>query len=72
MLDRIAGGCGNPMTHEDLDAGRHFLQMDGRNVFKWAVRAVTDSVEVVRAKNWLVGSRRQSLCAASSEHPDHQ
>lgn len=50
MLDRQAGGSKNPITHEDLDAGRQFLQMDGRNVFKWAVRAVADSMEVVMRK----------------------
>lgn len=53
MLDRQAGGSKNPVTHADLDAGRHFLQMDGRNVFKWAVRAVTDSIEVVMRKTGL-------------------
>jgi len=53
MLDRQAGGTKNPVTHEDLDAGRQYLQMDGRNVFKWAVRAVTDSVEIVMRKTGL-------------------
>ena len=53
MLDRQAGGTKNPVTHEDLDAGRQFLQMDGRNVFKWAVRAVTDSIETVMRKTGL-------------------
>lgn len=53
LLDRQAGGSRNPMTHDDLDAGRQFLQMDGRNVFKWAVRAVTDSIEVVMRKTGL-------------------
>ena len=53
MLDRQAGGSRNPMTHDDLDAGRQFLQMDGRNVFKWAVRAVTDSVELVLRKSGM-------------------
>ena len=53
MLDRQAGGSKNPTTHEDLDAGRQYLQMDGRNVFKWAVRAVTDSVELVLQKSGL-------------------
>ncbi len=53
MLDRQAGGSRNPLTHEDLNAGRHFLQMDGKNVFKWAVRAVTDSIEVVMRKTGL-------------------
>jgi 3-oxoacyl-[acyl-carrier-protein] synthase-3 len=53
MLDRPAGGSRNPTTHEDLDAGRQFLQMDGRSVFKWAVRAVTDSVELVLQKSGM-------------------
>ena len=53
MLDRYSGGTKNPVTHEDLDAGRQYLQMDGRNVFKWAVRAVTDSIEVVMRKTGL-------------------
>ena len=53
MLDRQAGGTKNPMTHENLDAGLHYLQMDGRNVFKWAVRAVTDSIELVLRKTGL-------------------
>jgi 3-oxoacyl-[acyl-carrier-protein] synthase-3 len=53
MLDRQAGGSKHPVTHADLDAGRQFLQMDGRNVFKWAVRAVTDSIEVVMRKTGL-------------------
>ena len=43
----------NPLTHADLDAGRQYLQMDGRNVFKWAVRAVTDSIELVLQKSGL-------------------
>ena len=53
MLDRQAGGSKHPVTHEDLDAGRQFLQMDGRNVFKWAVRAVADSIEVVMRKSGM-------------------
>jgi len=53
MLDRPAGGSRSPITHADLDAGRHYLQMDGRSVFKWAVRAVTDSVELVLQKSGI-------------------
>lgn len=53
MLIQAAGGSLNPVTHDDIDAGRHFLQMDGRNVFKWAVRAVCDSVKVVLNKAGL-------------------
>lgn len=47
LLDRPSGGSLNPSTPADLQAGRQFLQMDGRNVFKWAVRALTDTIELV-------------------------
>lgn len=35
-----AGGSREPITHEGLDAGRQFLNMDGRTVFKWAVQMI--------------------------------
>lgn len=47
LLDRPAGGSLNPTTAEDLEAGRQYMKMDGRNVFKWAVRALTDTIELV-------------------------
>ena len=47
MLDRKAGGTRFPLTPEAIRSGEHYLQMDGRNVFKWAVRTVTESIEVV-------------------------
>jgi 3-oxoacyl-[acyl-carrier-protein] synthase-3 len=47
LLDRPAGGAARPLTPELLAEGKHFLQMDGRNVFKWAIQAVTDSIQVV-------------------------
>ena len=43
-LHRQAAAC-DPGLH--LAAGDHFLRMDGRNVFKWAVRALTDTIELV-------------------------
>ena len=47
LLDRPAGGTTLPLTPELVAAGEHFLKMDGRNVFKWAIEAVTQSIEVV-------------------------
>ena len=47
MLDRPAGGTAIPLTPELVGEGKHFLQMDGRNVFKWAIQAVTESIETV-------------------------
>ena len=46
-VDRPAGGASLPLTPELVAEGKHFLQMDGRNVFKWAIQAVTESIEVV-------------------------
>ncbi len=44
LLDRPVGGATNPLTPDSVAAGQHFLQMDGRNVFKWAIQAVTESI----------------------------
>jgi 3-oxoacyl-[acyl-carrier-protein] synthase-3 len=53
MLDRKAGGSKYPLTAAAVEAGEHFLHMDGRSVFKWAVRAVTDTIELVLKKSGL-------------------
>lgn len=39
-----AGGSARPASLETLAAGEHYLQMDGRELFRRAVRAVSDSV----------------------------
>jgi len=39
-----AGGTQEPITAQGLIDNRHFIYMDGRPVFKWAVRLVTDSI----------------------------
>jgi len=38
-----SGGSREPTTAESLERGRQFLAMDGRTVFKWAVRVVAES-----------------------------
>lgn len=53
LLDRPSGGSRRPPTHADLDAGLQYLQMDGRNVFKWAVHLLTDTVELVLNKTGM-------------------
>ena len=50
LLQCTAGGTMVPNSPEDIAEGRHFLKMDGRNVFKWAVRIVQESIEVVLDK----------------------
>jgi len=52
LLYRPVGGSKNPYEPADpvgAAAGRHFLLMDGKPVFKWAVRLVEDSVREVAA-----------------------
>lgn len=53
LLQCTAGGTREPMTPEDLAAGKHFLKMDGRNVFKWAIRVVQESIELVLEKSGM-------------------
>ena len=53
LLECPAGGTRHPATPQAVGAGRHFLQMDGRNVFKWAVRVLTDTIELVLQKSGL-------------------
>lgn len=47
LLYRPGGGTTTPSTVDNLAAGDNYLKMDGRNVFKWAVRALTDTIELV-------------------------
>ncbi len=42
-LCQPAGGTREPITAETLAAGRQFIHMEGRSVFKWAVRVLVDS-----------------------------
>ena len=50
MLDRPVGGTSRPMTPALVAAGQHYLKMDGRNVFKWAIQAVTETIELVLSR----------------------
>lgn len=47
LLMRQMGGTRMPPTSTLLDEDLHYLQMDGRAVFKWAVRLLGDTVEDV-------------------------
>lgn len=51
LLDRPAGGSRCPITADAILAGDQYLRMDGRSVFKWAVRLVQDSIELVLEKS---------------------
>jgi len=49
LLSIPGGGSREPLTCESIAAGRQFIQMDGRAVFKWAVNLLVDSVRSVIA-----------------------
>ncbi len=51
-----AGGSREPTTVESLSRGRQYLRMDGRTVFKWAVRIVADSSRDVLAAAGLTST----------------
>jgi 3-oxoacyl-[acyl-carrier-protein] synthase-3 len=53
LLIRPAGGTRCPATAERIAAGEHFVRMEGRPVFKWAVRLVADSVRQVTSEAGL-------------------
>ncbi|MDB5389348.1 MAG: fabH 4, partial [Planctomycetaceae bacterium] len=50
---RPSGGSKRPATKSDLDEGLQFLHMDGRNVFKWAVQTVTNTIELMLDRTGL-------------------
>jgi 3-oxoacyl-[acyl-carrier-protein] synthase-3 len=49
LLRIPGGGTREPLTPERLAAGRQYIQMEGRTVFKWAVNLLADSVRQVLA-----------------------
>ncbi len=49
LLERAACGSRTPPTPELLAAGKHFMSMDGRAVFRWAVAILCDTIQDVLA-----------------------
>ena len=47
LLCLPAGGSRQPMTQELIGTDEQFLQMDGRSVFKWAVRLLSETISNV-------------------------
>lgn len=50
LLEMPCGGTRRPAAPDPIALGEHFLKMDGRNVFKWAVQALTETVDQMLAK----------------------
>ena len=53
LLETPAGGSRRPLDAAAIAAGDQYLHMDGRNVFKWAVRSVADTIDLVLANSGL-------------------
>ncbi len=52
LLVRLSGGSRTPLNGASVDPGEWFVKMDGRPVFKWAVRLLEDSTrQVLEAAN---------------------
>ncbi len=51
LLECSAAGTRNPVSIDDITAGRQFLNMDGKNVFMWAVRVVEDTIRLLLEKS---------------------
>ena len=49
------GGSLNPASHETVDKKMHYIHQDGKNVFKYAVKKMTEMTERVLAKHGLTG-----------------
>ena len=53
MLVIPSCGARQPASSETVEAGGQYIQMDGRGVFKWAVRALADTIELVLERTGL-------------------
>jgi 3-oxoacyl-[acyl-carrier-protein] synthase-3 len=49
LLQRESGGSRNPPNPEHIAEGKHFMYMDGRAVFRWAVDILCDTIGDVLA-----------------------
>ena len=53
LLCLKGGGSRHPATHATVDARMHYLTMNGKEVFKFAVRVMSDSAQRVLQKSQL-------------------
>jgi 3-oxoacyl-[acyl-carrier-protein] synthase III len=51
-----AGGSLNPATHETVDKKMHYIHQDGQQVFKYAVKKMSEMTERLLKRNSLTGS----------------
>ena len=51
-----AGGSLHPATHETVDKKMHYIHQDGQQVFKYAVKKMSEMTERILQRNHLTGS----------------
>ncbi len=51
----LAGGARKPATHETVDAGEHYIRMQGRKVYVNAVKEMSEAVVTVLEQQGLTG-----------------
>jgi len=49
------GGSLNPASHETVDQKMHYIHQDGKNVFKYAVKKMSEMTERILGRNNLTG-----------------
>jgi 3-oxoacyl-[acyl-carrier-protein] synthase-3 len=49
------GGSLHPATHETVDQKMHYIHQDGKNVFKYAVKKMSEMTERILERNKLTG-----------------
>ena len=54
-LNMPGGGSLNPATHETVDKKMHYIHQDGQQVFKYAVKKMSEMTERLLKKNGLTG-----------------
>jgi 3-oxoacyl-[acyl-carrier-protein] synthase-3 len=56
FLRMPAGGSLHPASHETVDQKMHYIHQDGQQVFKYAVKKMSEMTERVLQKNGLTGA----------------
>lgn len=56
LLYRPGGGAADPLSQSVLDEGRHLLKMQGREIFKNAVRSMAEACDVALEKAGLTSA----------------
>jgi len=54
LIEMPGGGSRMPTTHETVEARRHYLRMQGKEVFKFATKSLVELIETALERNRLL------------------